>query len=62
MAMDPQISIPQKRLADALGIDRKTLCHILRNHNIDYEYDELTDTELDRLVKQFKQEHPESGI
>lgn len=62
MALDPRISIPQKQLAEALGMGRNTLHYILKRHKINYGYNQLTDAELDKLVKEFKQEHPDSGI
>lgn len=60
--MDPRISISQSALARALHMDRKTLAHCLKRHGIDYSFSQISDANLDEHVKQFKKEHPDSGI
>ncbi|KAJ3569874.1 hypothetical protein NP233_g4769 [Leucocoprinus birnbaumii] len=61
-AMDPMISISQTKLARALGMDRKTLRYLLQKHNIPYKYNQLSDAELDRMVKEYKEKSPTGGI
>ncbi|KAI9458800.1 hypothetical protein HD554DRAFT_2029476, partial [Boletus coccyginus] len=49
-------------LASALGVHRNTLRLYMKKHGIDRRYSSLSNSELDRLVIQFKTRCPESGV
>ncbi|KAI6103998.1 hypothetical protein EDD16DRAFT_1438712, partial [Pisolithus croceorrhizus] len=49
-------------LARVLGIHRNTLRHYMKNHGLERRYTDITDTDLDHLVTEFKKRRPESGI
>jgi hypothetical protein len=53
--------IPITVLASILGIDRKTLRTRIQEEDIDSGYDEISDEELDTLVRQYQQENPGGG-
>ena len=60
MSVSRQITCSE--LARSLGIHRNTLRLFMRNHGIQCKYSDITDTDLDSLVKEFKRRRPESGI
>ncbi|KAI5997208.1 hypothetical protein F5J12DRAFT_725363, partial [Pisolithus orientalis] len=45
-----------------LGIHQNTLCLYMRCHGIEHTYTEISDADLDNLVKEFKKRWPESGL
>ncbi|KAI6145114.1 hypothetical protein BKA82DRAFT_3943681, partial [Pisolithus tinctorius] len=49
-------------LARLLGIHRNTLHLYMRCHGIERTYTEISDADLDNLVKEFKKRRPESGL
>ena len=49
-------------LADTLGVHRNTLHLYMKSHSIECKYAQLSNTELDGVIKQFKSKHPESGL
>ena len=53
--------IPITVLASILGIDRKTLRTRMQEVDIDSGYDEISDEDLDTLVRQYHQENPGGG-
>ena len=60
--MDPSRRISLTKLADALRIHRNTLRMYLKKYNVDYSFSNLSDEDLDLLVKSFRSEYPDSGI
>lgn len=61
-AMNPTQKITLTALAKAIGVHRHTLRAYLKIHNVDYKFSELSDEDLDILVKTFCATKPESGI
>jgi len=53
--------IPTTVLATVLGINRKTLQAWIQEADINFRYDEITDEELDALVRKYYQENPTGG-
>ena len=49
-------------LADTLGVHRNTLRLYMKSHSIERKYAQLSNTELDGVITQFKSKHPESGL
>jgi predicted transcriptional regulator len=60
-AMRPGRKIKISHLAAKLHIDRKTLRNNLKRQGIDYGFTEITDDELDALVREYQSAHPDSG-
>jgi hypothetical protein len=54
-------SIPTTVLASILGIDRKTLRARKNEMGIDSGFDEISDNDLDNLVREYRQENPAGG-
>lgn len=61
-AMNPTRRITLTALAKAIGVHRHTLRAYLKLHNVDRKFSQLSDQDLDILVKTFRSEKPESGI
>lgn len=55
-----QISI--SALAKALGIHRNTLSSYMKIHGVSRKFSDLSDADLDTLVKSFKEQRPGSGL
>ncbi|KAI6142201.1 hypothetical protein BKA82DRAFT_3942275, partial [Pisolithus tinctorius] len=49
-------------LAHLLGIHQNTLCLYMRCHGIEHTYTEISDVDLNNLIKEFKERWPESGL
>ena len=61
-AMSNSRQIMHMELACVLGVHRNTLHLYMRQHNIECKYTDISDTDLDHLVVEFKRRRPESGI
>ncbi len=61
-AMAPQRHLSLSKLAKLIGVHRHTLRSYLRQYNIQYAYSDVSDEDLDRLVKAYRETRPESGI
>ncbi|TFK66804.1 hypothetical protein BDN72DRAFT_734199, partial [Pluteus cervinus] len=48
-------------LAHALGIHRHTLRKLLKENELNQQFSQLSDSDLDTLVHQFKIRYPNSG-
>jgi hypothetical protein len=53
--------ISQRQLAHALGLHHNTVNNYKKLHNINTEFSEITDAELDGIVRQYKAEKPSAG-
>jgi hypothetical protein len=60
-AFHPSRNISVTRLASTLGVSRPTLYKYLDHYNISNAFSNITESELDQLVKVFKSENPTSG-
>lgn len=60
--MAPQRYISLSKLANLIGVHRHTLRNYLRRYKIRYAYSNVSDENLDRLVKAYRETRPESGI
>ncbi|KAJ7272419.1 hypothetical protein C8J57DRAFT_1034209, partial [Mycena rebaudengoi] len=49
-------------LADAMKVSRPTLLKHLKNHGVLYKFTDMSKSELDALVKHFRDTKPDSGI
>ncbi|KAG1887707.1 hypothetical protein F4604DRAFT_1534008, partial [Suillus subluteus] len=49
-------------LAKTLGVHRNTLRLYMKHHGVERKYSDLTNTDLDLLIKEFKKKRPDSGI
>jgi hypothetical protein len=61
-AMAPQQAIQLTTLASAMGIHRNSLRYYLNEYQVDYKFSELSDSDLDLLVKTFRETKPDSGV
>jgi len=61
-AMDPRRRIPLTQLANKLGIHRNTLRYYLKVYGVDNQFSAISDTDLDILVKTFRETKPDSGL
>jgi hypothetical protein len=61
-AMDASRHISLTKLASVLGIHRNTLRMYLRKYKVDYKFSDMSNEDLDLLVKSFRAENPDSGI
>jgi hypothetical protein len=61
-AFDPGRRIGMSLLAKKMGIHRNTLRKYLKLYGIDKKFAQLSDQELDALIRHFRNEHPGSGI
>lgn len=61
-SVQPNRRISITDIALAAGVNRNTIAHYLKEYGLTNAHDDITDTELDDLVKKFKMERPDSGI
>jgi hypothetical protein len=61
-AMSPHRRITITKLAQKLSMHRTTLTYYLKRYGVSHQFAQLTDADLDRVVKTFKSTKPESGI
>ena len=61
-AMSSKRRISQTKLAKILGIHRHTLHHYLLSHGVYYKWTQLSNSDLDILVKTYRTTKPDSGI
>jgi hypothetical protein len=61
-AVDPRSSIDVKTTAATIGLHRHTLRSYLEKFEIDYQYSDISDADLDVLIRDIKDRHPEFGI
>jgi len=61
-AISGSCQIRLTELADTLGVHRNTLHLYMKSHGIECKYAELSNTELDGIITQFKSRHPKSGL
>ena len=52
----------QVLLAEKLGIHRNTLCEKLKENSINSSFTEMSDEDLDQIIKGYLDSHPNSGI
>lgn len=60
-AMNPRRNISLSKLARRLKISRDTLRSELKKHAIGTKFSAIPDSDLDTIVKSFREAHPESG-
>lgn len=60
MSADRNISVA--KLARLLDVSRPTLTSHLKQHNVDYKFSQLSDHDLDTLVKVYRHVKPGSGL
>lgn len=53
--------IPSTTLASVLGVDTKTLRSRMKELDIDTDYSDISDEDLDKLISDYLQEHPTGG-
>ncbi|KAF4613136.1 hypothetical protein D9613_010694 [Agrocybe pediades] len=58
----PHRSLSASEVAEAIGINRKTLQKIMRTHGVDDSFSAITDEEIDILVTDLKTKKPGAGI
>lgn len=61
-AMDPRRNINISNLARRLKVGRDTLRRELKRFGISRDFTQISNTELDAIVKSFRHNNPESGI
>jgi hypothetical protein len=61
-ALSTQSNIQPGSLAKKLGIHQNTLCHYMQHYNIDMNYTDLSDDNLDKLVHKFRLTQLTSGL
>ena len=61
-AMNPTHRISQVLLAEKLGIHRNTLWVKLKENSINSSFTEMSDENLDQIIKGYLDSHPNSGI
>ena len=61
-AMNPTHRISKVLLAEKLGIHRNTLRAKLNENLINSSFNEMSDEDLDQIVKGYLESHPKSGI
>jgi hypothetical protein len=61
-AMDASRHISLTKLAKVLGIHHNTLRMYLKKYKVDYKFSDMSNEDLDLLVKTFRVENPDSGI
>jgi hypothetical protein len=59
--MDPHRNISLSLMARRMKISRDTLRREMRANNIDHKFSNISNADLDKLVKSFKDQNPESG-
>jgi len=60
--MNPTQQISQALLAKKLGIHRNTLCEKLKESSINTSFSDISDDDLDQVVKGYHDSHPNSGM
>lgn len=60
--MAPQRNISVSKLARTLKMDRHTLSYYMKLYGVQRKFADLSNMDLDRLVRTFKTDKPESGI
>lgn len=61
-AFSPGRNIPVSKLAKKLNIDRRTLSAQMKKLNINREFTEITDEDLDGIIREYKQLRPTPGL
>lgn len=61
-AMTTHRNIKLEELAAILGVHRNTLRQYMRRHNVVREYSNLSNADLDILLRTFKEKKPDSGL
>ena len=61
-AMNPTRGISQALLAKKLGIHRNTLRAKLKENSINTSFSDISDNDLDEIIKGYRDLHPNSGI
>jgi hypothetical protein len=61
-AMKPTRNISISKLASILNVSRETLRAYMKQNGLERRFDEISDEDLDRLVKAFRAKNPESGL
>jgi hypothetical protein len=61
-SLSTQSNVRLGSLARKLGIHRNTLRHYVQNYNIDMKYADISDDDLDELVREFRVTRPTSGL
>jgi hypothetical protein len=55
-------NMTKKELSAKIGVDRGTLSFYMKKFGVSKTYSDITDQELDELIRGYKQHHPGSGI
>lgn len=61
-AMDPRYRLTKAKMARKLGINRKTFSKNLRRHAINSSYIQISNTNLDKLVRDYRDTNPHVGV
>jgi hypothetical protein len=61
-AMNPTRQVSQALLAKKLGIHRNTLREILKENSINTSFSDISDDDLDEIVRLYRDSHPNSGF
>ncbi|THH10278.1 hypothetical protein EW145_g1447 [Phellinidium pouzarii] len=61
-AVQPNRRISITDIALVAGVNWNTIVHYLKEYGLTNAHDDITDTELDDLIKKLKMERPDSGI
>ena len=61
-AMNPTRKISQALLAKKLGVHRNTLREKLKENSIDTSFSDISDDDLDQIVRVYRDSHPNSGM
>jgi hypothetical protein len=60
--MSPETGIHIGKLAKEMGIHRNTLRKYLKDFNIDFQYSQISDEDLDTLIRDIRAVHSDYGI
>jgi hypothetical protein len=60
-ATQPGRRIPATTLSDILGIHRNTLRTIIKDNAINTGYSNISDLELDKIIRDYRKDHPSAG-
>ncbi|EKM49002.1 uncharacterized protein PHACADRAFT_202127 [Phanerochaete carnosa HHB-10118-sp] len=60
--MSPQRKISVSRLAKLVGLSRNTLYSHLKRYKIDYSFSNLSDHNLDKIVRAYRVAKPQTGL
>ena len=55
------LGFKKTRISELLGISRWTLWRRMKDLHIDQAYDDLSDDELDSMVRKYRMDHPFTG-